>query len=311
MRMKPALVSGLVLSLTAFPAYAGDFEGVIQMKNSHVDTGTTSTMNWYIKGDRGRVEMSRTDNQTQVMLFDGKTRTMQMGMPGQKSYMEISLEGDRGDHLKELLDTQSVERTGKTDTIAGYTCEVWRITDKEHHRAKSELCVAKGFGKAATFWIDPKEARRSSQPAWVKQLVEEGGFGLRSIQYDEAGKESVRMEVVSIEKKNFGRESVCVSRRLGEARHGGVARTDEGHAGAEERRRGRCLEDDRGDEEAKGCAGQIRRDSGRRRAAARHERVDEAVRRSDEETAAATTGRPIVRRLSAWRERSTMPPCPE
>ncbi|HNV25847.1 MAG TPA: DUF4412 domain-containing protein [Nitrospira sp.] len=201
MRMKPVLVSGLVLSLTAFPAYAGDFEGVIQMKNSHVDTGTTSTMNWYIKGDRGRVEMSRTDSQTQVMLFDGKTRTMQMGMPGQKSYMEISLEGDRGDHLKELLDTQSVERTGKTDKIAGYVCEVWRITDKEHHRAKSELCVAKGFGKAATFWIDPKEARRSSQPAWVKQLVEEGGFGLRSIQYDEAGKESVRMEVVSVEKK--------------------------------------------------------------------------------------------------------------
>ena len=118
MRLKPVLVSGLVLSLTAFPAYAGDFEGVIQMKNSHVDTGTTSIMNWYIKGDRGRVEMSRTDNQTQVMLFDGKTRTMQMGMPGQKSYMEISLEGDRGDHLKELLDTQSVERTGKTPEIS-------------------------------------------------------------------------------------------------------------------------------------------------------------------------------------------------
>ncbi|MCW5797179.1 MAG: conserved exported protein of unknown function [Nitrospira sp.] len=203
MRRKPALLIGLVLSLTALPVYAGDFEGVIQMKTSHVDTGTSGTMSWYLKGDRGRMEMSRTDGQAQVMLFDGKTRTMQMGMPGQKSYMEISLEGDRGDHLKELLDTQSVERTGKTDKIAGYTCEVWRITHKEQHRAKSELCVAKGFGKAATFWIDPKEARRSSQPAWVKQLVEEGGFGLRSIQYDGAGKESVRMEVVSIEKKTL------------------------------------------------------------------------------------------------------------
>lgn len=203
MQMKLTLLIGLVLSLTAVPVYAGDFEGVIQMNSSHADTGTSGTMTWYLKGDRGRMEMSRTDGQPQVMLFDGKTRTMQMGMPGQKSYMEISLEGDRGDHLKELLDTQSVERTGKTDKIAGYSCEVWRITDKEHHRAKSELCVAKGFGRAATFWIDPKEARRSSQPSWVKQLVEEGGFGLRSIQYDEAGKESVRMEVASIEKKTL------------------------------------------------------------------------------------------------------------
>ncbi|MCE7977012.1 MAG: DUF4412 domain-containing protein [Nitrospira sp. NTP1] len=165
MQMKLTLLIGLVLSLTAVPVYAGDFEGVIQMNSSHADTGTSGTMTWYLKGDRGRMEMSRTDGQPQVMLFDGKTRTMQMGMPGQKSYMEISLEGDRGDHLKELLDTQSVERTGKTDKIAGYSCEVWRITDKEHHRAKSELCVAKGFGRAATFWIDPKEAEKKTLDA--------------------------------------------------------------------------------------------------------------------------------------------------
>ncbi|MGC3974123.1 MAG: DUF4412 domain-containing protein [Nitrospira sp.] len=203
MRVKAAFLIGLVLTLIAMSAHAGDFEGVIRMKSSHPDTGTSGTINWYIKGDRGRVEMSRKEGQTHVMLFDGKARTMQMGMPGQKSYLEISMEGDRGERLEELLETQRVERTGKTEKIAGYTCEVWRITDKEEHRAKSELCVAKGFGKAATFWIDPKEARRSSQPGWVKQLAEEGGFGLRSIQYDEAGKESVRMEVVSIEKKTL------------------------------------------------------------------------------------------------------------
>jgi hypothetical protein len=203
MRKKPALFIGLVLSLTSLPVHAGSFEGVLHMKTSHVDTDTSSTMDWYLKGDRGRVEMSRADGQTHVMLFDGKTRTMQVGMPGQKSYMEISLEGERGEHLKEALEAQSVERTGKTEKIAGYTCEVWRITEKAQHRVKSDLCVAKGFGKAATFWIDPKEVRRSSQPAWVKQLVEEGGFGLRSIQYDDVGKESVRMEVTSIDKKSL------------------------------------------------------------------------------------------------------------
>lgn len=197
------LFFSLFLGLTSLPAYAGDFEGVIHMKTQHSDTGTSRAMDWYLKGDKGRVETVREDGQPHVMLFDGKSRTMQIGMSGQKSYMEISLQGDRGEHLQELIEAQSVERTGKKDKIAGYTCEVWRITDKDEHRLKSELCVAKGFGKAATFWIDPKEGRRSSQPAWVKQLAEEGGFGLRSIQYDEAGKESVRMEVVGIDKKSL------------------------------------------------------------------------------------------------------------
>lgn len=203
MQKKPALFIGLVLSLTPLPLHAGDFEGVIHMNTTHAETGTSGAMDWYLKGDKGRVEMSRTDGQKTVMIFDGKTRTMQMAMPGQKTYMEISLEGGRGEYLKEALEKQSVERTGKTEKIAGYSCEVWRITDKEHHRAKSDLCVAKGFGSAARFWIDPKEARRSSQPGWVKQLIEEGGFGLRSIQYDEAGKETTRMEVTNIDKKSL------------------------------------------------------------------------------------------------------------
>jgi hypothetical protein len=158
-------------------------------------------MDWYLKGDKARVEMSRGEGQANVMIFDARTRTMQMAMPGKNSYMEISMGGERGEDLKEALERQTVERTGKTDRIAGYPCEIWRIKDKESSSLKNDVCVAKGFGKAATFWVDPKEMRRSSQPGWVKQLVEEGGFGLRSIQYDEQGKESSRMEVTSIDKK--------------------------------------------------------------------------------------------------------------
>ena len=173
------------------------------MTMSHMASGGASAMDWYLKGDKARVEMSRGEGQKNVMIFDAQSRIMQMAMPGQKSYMEISMGGDRGEHLKDALEKQSVERTGKTDKIAGYSCEVWRIMDKETNRLKNDICVAKGFGKAATFWIDPKDMRRSSQPAWVKQLIEEGGFGLRSVHYDAQGKESSRMEVTSIDKKRL------------------------------------------------------------------------------------------------------------
>ncbi|WHZ23762.1 MAG: hypothetical protein OJF47_002874 [Nitrospira sp.] len=199
----PIVVGSLMLSLCPLSVQAGDFEGILHMTTTHAGTGIQSTMDWYLKGDKARVESSRPDGHTHVVIFDAQTRTMQMAMPGQKSYMEINMSGERSEQLKEALEKQTVERTGKTDKIAGYSCEIWRITDKEENRQKNDICVAKGFGKAATFWIDPKEMRRSSQPSWVKRLVEEGGFGLRSIHYDEEGKESSRMEVTSIDKKSL------------------------------------------------------------------------------------------------------------
>lgn len=202
-RIWRVVVGSLVLSACPLLVQAGEFEGILHMTTTHAGTGTQSTMDWYLKDGKARVEMSRGEDHTNVMIFDAPTRTMQMGMAGQKSYIEISMAGERGEHLSEALEKQTVERTGRTDKIAGYSCEVWRITDKEHNRLKNDICVAKGFGKAATFWVDPKEMRRSSQPSWVKQLVDEGGFGLRSIHYDEAGKESSRMEVTSIEKKRL------------------------------------------------------------------------------------------------------------
>ena len=202
-RRWPIVVATVALSLAPLSARAGEFEGVLHMTTSHADTDMKSAMDWYLKGDKGRMEMSRGEGRTSVMIFDATTRTMQMAMPGQKSYMEFSLAGERGEHLAQAFENQVVERTGKTETIAGYSCEIWRITDKEQHRLKSHVCVAKGFGKAATFWADPKDARRSSQPGWMKQLAEEGGFAIRSIQYDEAGKEFMRMEVTSIDKKSL------------------------------------------------------------------------------------------------------------
>ena len=200
-KLWPVIVGSLALSVCPLSVQAGDFEGILHMATTHAATAGSSSMDWYLKGEKARVEMSRGEGQTNVMIFDARTRTMQMAMPGKKSYMEINMEGERGEHLKEVLEKQTVERTGKTDKIAGYSCEIWRIKDKESSGPKTDICVAKGFGKAATFWVDPKEMRRSSQPGWVKQLVEEGGFGLRSIHYDEQGKESSRMEVTSIDKK--------------------------------------------------------------------------------------------------------------
>jgi hypothetical protein len=189
-----------------YPILAGDFEGIIHMKMTHPGNDRASAMDWYIKGEKARMDMVRDEGTTHFMIVDGRARTMQIPMGDKKMYMELSLDqlGERSQgHLKEALEKHVVERTGNSQTIAGYSCEVWLIRDKDTRKLEQEICVAKGFGRAATFWLDPKQVQRSSQPAWVKEMINEGGFGLRTIHYGNDGKESSRMETTAIEKKSL------------------------------------------------------------------------------------------------------------
>lgn len=81
----PVIVGSLALSVCPLSVRAGDFEGILHMATKHAATGSSSSMDWYLKGDKARVEMSRGEGQTNVMIFDARTRTMQMAMPGKKS----------------------------------------------------------------------------------------------------------------------------------------------------------------------------------------------------------------------------------
>ena len=187
-------------------AQAGEFEGILHMKTTHSDMDSSTAMDWYVQGEKARMEMLRGDGKQHFMIVDSRARTMLMPMSGKKMYMELSLDqiGEKSqEHMKEAIERHTVERTGKMDKIAGYSCEVWRIKDKDTKKLEHEICVAKGFGKSATFWMDPKQMQQSSQPAWVKQLVNEGGFGLRTIRYGDDGKEISRTEATGIEKKSL------------------------------------------------------------------------------------------------------------
>ncbi|MBS0170635.1 MAG: DUF4412 domain-containing protein [Nitrospira sp.] len=206
----------LVIAILCVPALsqAGDFEGVLHMKTTHLDMGGTGTpMDWYVKGDMARMERKREDGRTHVMIMDGQKRTMVMLNSEKKVAMEFNLDdaaGKMGDLMKEELDKKSVDRTGKTDKVAGYSCEVWRVSDKQTKKVEHEICVAKGFGRGTTAFMDPKRVQESSQPSWVKQMAKEGGFGLRTINYGEDGKESFRSEVTGIEKKSLNADLFIV-----------------------------------------------------------------------------------------------------
>jgi len=182
----------------AKPASAGDFEGILHMTTTHTDE-TPMKMDWMIKGDKARIERARMDGRTHVMILDSKTKTMLILFPERQAYTEIALGGEHSERIGKAMEDYEVERTGRTDKVAGRSCEIWRVKEKDAEAEKHEICVAKGFGRTASFWMEPMK----KQPAWVTQLINEGGFGLRSVRYDVTGQVATRTEVTDIEAKSM------------------------------------------------------------------------------------------------------------
>jgi hypothetical protein len=83
--------------------------------------------------------------------------------------------------------------TGKTEKVAGYTCEIWEV--KQEGR-RAELCVMKDE-KA---WLKFPETALPPQLSWAKQLTDGRHVPLRYVAFGPDGKETGRVEVTSVEK---------------------------------------------------------------------------------------------------------------
>jgi hypothetical protein len=180
--------------------FASDFEGVVHMKNTFKQR--TSEMDWYAKGDKGRMEMQTEDGRKMFWILDGKNRRMIMPMPDGKMYYEMDL-SDRD--VMEAMPEFDIVRTGKTDTVAGYPCEVVVIKNKKTDKTNSEVCVAKGLGYFMAMGDMGRSGQRT-EPPWMKQFREhfkDGGFPLRTIRRNDDGTEDTRMEVTKVEKKRL------------------------------------------------------------------------------------------------------------
>lgn len=133
------------------------------------------------------------------MLIDPPARKIHAMSPADKKAMVIDL--DKMKEMKALAGggggrggvptPPKVEKTGKTDTIAGYGCEEWRVTETH---GISDVCVADGVD-----WIDPMSAG-STELGWSAALGV-GHFPLRVITRTPEGVEKMRMVVTKIDKK--------------------------------------------------------------------------------------------------------------
>ncbi|HEX2491158.1 MAG TPA: DUF4412 domain-containing protein [Blastocatellia bacterium] len=194
------------------------FEGEVTSKMFIGDQ--TMETRYAIKGTRNRIETNLPQNtagarlmQTSVTLMDLSSGTTTMLLPQTKTYLtmnwaEMAEEMSKGDGKDSSIDFPKVTSTGKTETIAGFTCEHWLIGDK------TDVCMAKGLGyfggggsggildKLKNLALREKiKAQLDTNPEFAK-FVEGGAFPLKMAQI-ENGQSKTIMEVTGIERKSL------------------------------------------------------------------------------------------------------------
>lgn len=132
------------LALTALctlPA-AAQFEGTITYVVGARQTPMTQT----IKGNMVRTEMQGDRGGRGAMIMDASAQTMTMVMDEQKMYMTMDLKNRPNDEDRAERKMPKITDMGKTETIAGKSCNVYRMATEEGKPDNIEVCAAKGMG---------------------------------------------------------------------------------------------------------------------------------------------------------------------
>jgi hypothetical protein len=91
-------------------------------------------------------------------------------------------------------DKAKVQKTGKTEKLAGLDCEDWSIDDGTQ---KVDVCASKGI---SYFDLAENAKPGSAEPAWATALTAEKAFPLRVVVHDKAGKEEYRAEATKADR---------------------------------------------------------------------------------------------------------------
>jgi len=186
------------------------FEGVVKFKmGMGKDLGEMTQM---YKGTKARTEFTGAGGQGGAMIMDMTAQSMIMLVPQQKMYMVMDMKkmaamaknmpGARGQGAPAggTAAPPAITATGKTDTVAGYSCEYYVVGDTQ----KMEICAAKGLGM---FGMGQSPMGRMganplavlSDPAYAK-IFRDGFFPLKIRSLD---KNEVLMEATQVEKKTL------------------------------------------------------------------------------------------------------------
>jgi len=198
MKKYTAMILGAIVIVgCGFAAHASaqSFEGAIDMQMTM--RGKTMETHCYYQGNKIRIE-SNSGGRQSIIITDLGAKTMTQMMPERRMYMTMDMP-DAKTLPQPATTTDKPVKTGKTETILGYVCDEWTITDSKR-KATTDLWLAHGLT------IMPPMSggmQRNPNAQNYDAIYKEGGFPVRTIVKDSTGTEQTRMEVVKIDKKQL------------------------------------------------------------------------------------------------------------
>ncbi len=193
--------------LTAVQTFAADaFEGKVSLAIT-ADKGKAMNLDYSLKGGKIRMDINAEGREVATIMDMGKME-MLMLMAEQHMYMVMPMKKPVEQAMeKSGAGSADIEVTGKTETILGYKCNQILVKDKG---TVTEMWVAEGLGAfmglggggpmggGGGMFGGGKRGGGANAAKWEEALKGKGGFPLRVISRDAAGKQSFKMEATKI-----------------------------------------------------------------------------------------------------------------
>ncbi len=173
------------------------FEGEIEMS---VTIAASMPITWKVesKGDKTRIEAIAS-----TTITDTAAKKMWSLQPATHSYVETDLSSlaAASAAAKAGGPKVSVKKTGRTDKVAGYDCDVYTVDDPSGALSDAELCLASGFSMLALGLGGPFSSFGSAASEEWSEILSHG-FPLRVVLRDPSGAPLVKMEATHIERRS-------------------------------------------------------------------------------------------------------------
>jgi Domain of unknown function (DUF4412) len=209
MRNVWSMASIVVLGLSVAgvqPAAAQGFDGTLTYQ-IHTESGKTMTMVTMSKGNKLRLEMSDPENpmRSGAFVIDNDAHTRMMIMNGQKKYivMPESMTNMMGKGATAAnTPTFTFTKTGRTETVAGVSCDVIHGTGTNNGKAEeADICVAKGVGFNPGMFSSMAGQNPAPGLAALHDAIGAGN-GVLKFSSTKEGKPDATMEVTKIDRSS-------------------------------------------------------------------------------------------------------------
>jgi hypothetical protein len=189
-----ALIAPSVLS-------AASFEGKVRFK---IESGKEKPMemSYALKNGLVRIELQSKEGPAPAMIMNPTKQEITVLMAEEKMYMVQPMPKPKDSATKSPAAEVTLEKTGVTETIAGYVGEKYLMKSKDFTGEMwltEQLGAFMGMGEPE----GPFGGKKSAGKGWEAALAGKNMFPLRVVDTAAKGKSAFRMDVISVEKTSL------------------------------------------------------------------------------------------------------------